>query len=139
MSVIFQRTITLPDPDVFQPHGCGAWRQAMGSYPGVYAFYVDEECVYVGKSVNSCGARVWAHLMADPGWGTEDAQKAMHDRVRAAAGDGTLTVHCFRCPAPNEVEGDVIACLRPTMQGKGRWHRVNHGGASVDAKCVRIE
>lgn len=137
MPVVFQRTITLPDPDVFQPKGC-VFAHKSAPYPGIYALYVGDECVYVGKSINSVSARVWAHLNADPSWGQADAQQAMHDRVRAASVDGTLTVHCFRCAAPNEVEGDAVACLRPTMQGKNQYGRLLHGGASVDAKCIRV-
>jgi hypothetical protein len=137
MPVVFQRTITLPDPDVFHFERL-EWRMALCAYPGVYAMYVGEECVYVGKSINSVGSRIWAHLFQTPSWGLEDPQKEMRDRLRFAASEGKLTIHAFRCAAPDQVEGDVIACLGPTMQGKGRWHRVNHGGAS-EATCVRVQ
>ncbi len=139
MPVTFQRTITLPDPEVWTLKDRHDWSHARCPHPGVYVLYVGEECVYVGKSINSMSARVHSHLWTTMTWGMADPQKEMHDTVRTAAEAGTLTVHCFRCAAPDQVEGDVVACLQPTFQGKARWHRVSHGGATVEAKCIRVE
>lgn len=146
MPVIFQRTVTLPDPDVFSLDA--SWSSTQARYPGIYAFFAGDECLYVGKSVNSIGSRIGCHMnpsissvrLADGRIVQTgvDAQKLFHDRLAEAVVAGIATVHCFRCDTPDAVEGDVVACFKPSMQGAKKWERVAHGGASSNVQCIRV-
>lgn len=126
MSVIIQRTIVLPDPQVHRFADVDDWHWAWADYPGIYVFVVAGECVYVGKS-RCVGSRVAAHLWSPDGANVR-CHRDMHTRIRRELAAGRLEVHCYACKNPDEAEGDAILAFSPTMNSSSE---VGHGGCTV--------
>ncbi len=83
--------------------------------PGCYAFYVEDECLYIGRSKNSATQRVLHHFRSS--WSQHDI-----DRILREFPDSDIQVTFWLCGREDVeiLEYHLIQTLKPSLNSKGR-------------------
>ncbi len=84
-------------------------------HPGCYAFYMGNECLYIGKSINAVGQRILEHVRSS--WTPHDVDPVLR---RYSEEDLQLTFWLCEKEDVGMLEHYLIKTLKPTLNTRGR-------------------